>query len=452
MPKTQAAPDAGRPGKKMVVVGAGSIFFTRALAIGLCKNPRYQGGTLSLVDVNPEMLDVMTRLCGRIVSATGADLRVEAHGDRKKALPGADFIVLCFSNKGVDLRETETKIPARYGIIQPSGDSIGPGGLFRSIRTIPTVLEVCRDIEAICPDAWVFNYINPSTVVGSAISRHTRLKSMALCDAALYPETVEKVCGLAGLSLEERREATLRFGGLNHFCWLTEFRLGKRDLMPDLLAGVRGNPDPHAGRSVEQILDIFGWYATAGGHMVEFLPYFQGKGFEPSASYVTHVFPIDERRKWMKSFNEEIRRQADGTEPVDKLIAATKPDLVVRVADAMIDGGGETHFVNFPNRGHISNLPDGAVVELPATFGKDGFTPGIYGEMPPVLRSWLLRVIDAQELTLEAAMTGSRRALRHALMVDPLTFSFETADRVIDELIRAEGDDLPPMWRNGGLR
>ena len=447
MRETLSRPDAGRPGRKMVVIGAGSIFFTRALAVGLCKNPRYRGGALSLVDTNPEMLDVMDRLCRRIVSETGADLRVEAHADRKKALPNADFIVLCFSNKGVDLRETETKIPAKYGILQPSGDSIGPGGLFRSIRTIPAVLEVCRDIEAICPDAWVFNYINPTAVIGAAIARHAKLKVLALCDAALYPETVEKIRALAGLSPGEASEATMRFGGVNHFAWLTDFRLGKRDLMPDLLAGVRKNPDPHAGRSVEQILDVFGWYATAGGHMTEFLPYFQGKGFEPSSSYVAHVFPIDDRRQWMKSFNEEIRRQADGTSPVDALIAQTKPDLAVRVADAMIDGGGETHFVNFPNKGHIANLPDGAVVELPATFGKDGFAPAAYGEMPPVLRSWLLRVIDVQELTLEAAMTGSRRALRQALTADPLTFSFETADRVIDELIRVEEKDLPPAWR-----
>lgn len=436
---------------KMVVIGAGSIHFTRKVAVGMCKDAHFRGGTLSLVDINEGMLDVMGRLCNRIINETGANLALEITIDREIALKDADFVVLSFSNKGVDLWETETKIPAMYGVRQSSGDSIGPGGLFRSIRTIPAILEVARDIERICPDAWVFNYVNPTSVIGAALNRHTKLKKvLALCDGVLLPDSIHGLLKRAGVPAKHWREAEAKIGGINHFSWMTEFRLKKKNLMPALLQSIKKKPEAHASKGVEQILETYGWYALVGGHMVEFLPYFQGKGSNPEESYVNYVFPIDERRKWMKSFNEEIRRQVDGTESIDKLITETKPDLVIRIADSVIDNAGDSHFVNFPNKGNISNLPDNVMVELPAGIYSNHYKGEKFGEMPRVLRSWLLRILDVQELTLEAAMTGSRKALRQALIADPLTFSFEDADHVIDDLIRAEAEDLPPVWRRGG--
>jgi len=437
---------AGGHGPKLVVIGAGSIFFTRAVAVGMCTDPHYRGGTLSLVDIDPEMLDLMHRLCQRIVEETRADLRLEATTDRRVALREADFVVLSFSVRGVDLRELDTRIPARYGIIQSSGDTTGPGGLFRSIRTIPLVLEVARDIEAICPQAWVFNYINPTTIIGAALNRFTRLKVLALCDGVMLPDKKLELMERVGIAAEQEPEVTMKIGGLNHFSWVTEFRHKGQDLMPRLLESLRRRPERYASRAVEQLLEIFGFYSAIGGHMVEFLPYFQGRGSRPQESYVNHLFEIDERRKWMRQFREEIRRQADGLEPVTELIRNTRPDLVIRLANSVLDDSGQVHFVNFPNRGHISNLPEGAIVELPARIYADRYEGLPFGEMPPVLRGWMLRVIDTQELTLEAAMSRDRRLLRQALVADPLTVSIEDADHIIEELLAAEADDLPPGW------
>lgn len=432
---------------KLVVIGAGSIFFTRAVAIGMCQDPRFRGGTLSLVDVNPEMLDVMNRLCRRIIVDTGAELNVEATPDRKTALRDADFVVLSFSKRGVDLREIDTVIPALYGVRQSCGDSIGPGGLFRAIRTIPMLLEIARDIEAICPRAWVYNYVNPSTVMGAALNRHTRLRSLAICDGVLLPQAKLNLMERVGIPADRIEEVTMKIGGINHFSWVTEFRHDRRDLLPDLLRSLKAKPETYASKAVEQILEIYGWYSPIGGHMVEFLPYFQGHGSKPEESYVNYIFEIHERRKWMREFNEEIRRQADGQEPIDKLIRETKPDLVIRLAGSVIDNDGMWQYVNFPNHGHIANLPEGAIIELPARIYADRYEGEIFGEMPPILRSWLLRVIDVQELTLEAAMTGSRRALRQALIADPMTVSIEDSNRILDELLAAERDDLPEVWR-----
>ena len=434
-------------GPKLVVIGAGSIFFTRSVAVGMCKDARYSGGTLCLVDLNPEMLDVMRRVCERIIEETGADLALEATTDRTEALPGADFVVLSFSIKGVDLRETETVVPLKYGVIQSSGDSTGPGGLFRSIRTIPAVLAVARDIEAICPEAWVFNYINPSTVVGAALNRCTNLKVLALCDGVMLPDKKLELMERVGVPPEAEAEVVMKIGGLNHFSWVTEFRHGEQDLMPRLLQSLKENPEQYSSRATEKLLEVFGVYSAIGGHMVEFLPYFQGRGLRPEESYVNQVFEIDERRKWMREFHEEIHAQADGREPIRKLIDETRPDLVVRIANSIIDDSGEVHYVNFPNRGHITNLPDGAVIELPARIYADRYEGEVFGEMPRVLRSWLLRVIDAQELTLEAALSGDRELLLQALAVDPLTVSIEDAKHIIDDLMAAEGEDVPAAWR-----
>lgn len=432
---------------KMVIIGAGSIFFTRAVAVGMSGDPRFRGGTLSLVDLNPEMLDVMTRLCRRIVEETGADLTIEATSDRTVALRDADFVVFSFSRRGVDLRETDTVIPARYGVRQTSGDSIGPGGLFRSLRTIPEILAIARDMEAICPNAWIFNYVNPTTVMGAALSRYTSMKSLAICDGVVLPDTLLALLDRVNVPREAFPDVEMKYGGLNHFSWLTEFRYQGRDLMPDLLRSLAAQPLEYGNEAVKQILETYGWYSIVGGHMVEFLPYFQGHGSNPAESVVNYVFPIEERRKWMRSFNAEIRAQASGEAPIDDLLRNTHTDLAIKLADSILDNAGETHFVNFPNRGHITNLPDGAEIELPARIFADGYQAEVFGEMPPVLRSWLLRVIDTQELTLEAAMTGDRRLLRQALIADPLTVSIEDADHIIDDLLAAERDDLPETWR-----
>ncbi len=434
----------GKP--KFVIIGAGSIFFTRAIVIGMCKDPHYRSGTLALVDIDPDMLDVMRRLCERIIQECKADLTIEATTDRCDVLPGADFVVLSYSVKGVDLREVETVVPARYGVTQSSGDTTGPGGIFRALRSIPGVLTVARDIERLCPDAWVFNYINPTTLIGAALFRHTRLKVLALCDGVLMPEKKIGLMNRVGLPVEADKEVVMKIGGLNHFSWVTEFRHGNRDLMPALHQSLREHPEDYANRAVMQILEIFGFYSAIGGHMVEFLPWFQGHGVNPDESYTLQVFEIDERRKWMKSFNEEIRAQADGTMPVSELIAKTKPDLAIRLANSVLDDDGAVHYVNFPNRGHITNLPDNAVIELPARIYADRYEADPFGPMPPVLRSWLLRVIDTQELALEAIRTQDRRLLRQALVADPLTVSIEDADHIIEALFEAEGDDIPDGW------
>jgi len=302
-------------------------------------------------------------------------------------------------------------------------------------------------MEAICPDAWVYNYVNPTTVMGAALNRYSSMKSLAVCDGVVLPDTLLALLDRVNVPREAFAEVEMKYGGLNHFSWLTEFRYQGRDLMPDLLQSLKSNPLEYGNEATKQILEIYGWYSLVGGHMVEFLPYFQGHGANPAESYVNYIFQIDERRKWMRSFNEEIRRQAAGEESITDLIQNTHTDLVIKIADSVMGNAGDTHFVNFPNKGHITNLPDNASIELPARIYADRYEADVFGDLPPVLRSWLLRVVDTQELTLEAAMTGDRKILRQALVADPLTVSIEDADHIIDDLLLAEKDDVPAMWR-----
>jgi alpha-galactosidase len=434
---------------RFVIVGAGSIFFTRAVAVGMCRDAHYDGATLVLLDTNPAVLDTMTKVGRRIVERTGANLTIEATTDRARALAKADFVVLSFSVKGVDLREVETQIPARYGVLQSSGDTIGPGGLFRAIRTIPAVLQVARDIEALCPEAWVFNYINPAPVVTAAIWQTTKLrKVLSLCDGILMPEKKYELMQRVGLPREVADEVTFKIGGINHFSFVTEFSQTGQDLMPRLLQHLRDHPEQYASQAVEKILEVFGYYCAIGGHMTEFLPYFQGHGSNPQESYTNYLFQISERRKWMKEFHQEIEEQAAGTRSVDDLIDNTHPDLTIRIANSVLDDSGEAHHVTFPNHGHITNLPESTMVELMARVYRDRFEGEVFGDMPRVLRGWMMRVADVQELTLEAALSGDSRLLRQALAADPLTVSLEDTDHIIADLIAAEGDDIPPSFRN----
>lgn len=431
---------------KITIVGAGSIFFTRAVVIGMCQDDHYRGGVLALIDTDAEMLDVMHRLCLRIVDEMEADLEIQVSTDRCDVLPGSDFVVLSFSMKGVDLREVDTQIPAKYGVIQASGDTTGPGGMFRAMRSIPAVLEVARDIERLCPDAWVLNYINPTTQVGAALNRETNLKVLALCDGVLLPDKKFEMMKRVSLPTEAEPDVTMKVGGINHFSWVTEFSHQQRDLMPDLLRSLKADPEVHANGATVQLLEIFGFYSAVGGHMIEFLPWFQGHGLHPEKSYTCEVFEIAERRKWMKSFNEEIRAQATGDMAIDALIAETRPDLAIRIANSVMDDSGDTHFANFPNNGHISNLPNEAMIELPIRMYADRFEADPFGPMPPLLRTWLLRVIEVQEMTLEAIRTYDRQLLRQALIADPMTVSIEDTDSILADLFEAERDDLPSEW------
>jgi alpha-galactosidase len=437
---------------KIVVIGAGSLFFAKPVLAGVTRLPSLQGGELCLVDIDEQRLRTVEQVGRRVIAAAGADITLRATTDRREAFPGADFVVFTFADRGIYFRGLECRVSAKYGVRMHSGDTIGPGGIFRTLRTVPTVLKIARDMEQLCPQAWVLNYTNPTAAVGIALNRHTRLKSIALCDFQGMPEFKEKLIRQCGLAPEGAKvpkalydSVQIKVGGVNHFTWLTEITQDGRDLMPVLRQSLVARDKDPIARSELQLLDAFGAYPTLFWHTVEYVPYFQGRGTS-AGSFVTDIWDETSRRAWFDSFWAEMREYAAGSQPITALLGQTSIDFCLRIINAILTDAQETYFVNIPNRGTISNLPDDAVLELAARVGKGGCQPLPFGAFSRALLGLTMPVLQGHELAVEAAVSGSRAALLQAFLVDPLIASIEDAQNLIAELLDVERDALPEMW------
>jgi alpha-galactosidase len=232
---------------KVVVIGAGSLFFGRQSIWQMVHSPYLNNGTLALVDNQPDRIERMAKLAEMVVAETGVSLKIEASTDWNDVLPGADFVVLSFANNTVYYRGLDCTMSEKYGIRMCSGDTIGPGGIFRTMRELPVIMDCVRDIERLCPDAWVINYINPSTVNGIALSRYApQIKSFALCDSLHMPHVKKRYAQRAGIinnvaDYTDEIDAAfdMRIAGVNHFTWMLKAEYNGENVMPAIAEAIR---------------------------------------------------------------------------------------------------------------------------------------------------------------------------------------------------------------------
>ncbi|HUW57982.1 MAG TPA: glycoside hydrolase family 4, partial [Planctomycetota bacterium] len=225
---------------KVVVIGAGSLFFGRQSLWNMLHSEVLRKGTLGYVDTDPSRLDRMVKLAELMIEHLKSPLKVEGSTDRRDVLGGADFVVLSFANDGVKYRGIDCEISKKYGVLMCSGDTIGPGGIFRAARELPEILRVAADVKELCPDAWVINYINPTTVNGIALMRHAPdVKSFAMCDSLHMPMARHNTMVKAGvvpdgesITPEIERDFDLRIAGINHFPWLISCTYKGEDRTP----------------------------------------------------------------------------------------------------------------------------------------------------------------------------------------------------------------------------
>jgi len=283
---------------KVVVIGAGSLFFGRQSIWQMVHSPYLNQGTLALVDTDEERLSKMVKLAEMVARENNVSLKVEGSTDRRQVLPGADFVVLSFAEQSVKYRGIDCQVSLKYGIRMCSGDTIGPGGIFRAMRELPVIMECARDIEELCPDAWVINYINPSTVNGIALHRYApKLKSFALCDShhmphkkAYYAVRAGIIGDRSGFSEEIDRKFDFGVAGVNHFTWLLKAEFEGKDVMPTIAeamrkaageennGGDRGAKALHNDAITYELYDIFGYIPTCTAHTKEYVRYWQGHG------------------------------------------------------------------------------------------------------------------------------------------------------------------------------
>jgi len=430
----------------IVFMGAGS-FFLESLAKDVLSIPGAEEGRFALVDVDRERLDLAEGLMKVLLAKLGKDggWTVTATTDRREALEGADYVVNCIEVSGMECVRLDNDIPAAYGVDQCIGDTIGPGGLFKALRTVPVFLDVLKDVEALCPAAWVLNYTNPMSIMCLAAARATRARVVGLCHSVQgASHNLAKWCGVP------YHELTWTCAGINHLAWFTELSHRGRDLYPDLKEKARTDGAFRENDLVRfDLMEHFGYYCTeSSGHDSEYLPYYRKnadvlkrycrEGYRGGGGFYRDMWP-GARRKC-----DQRRRDIIAGKAQPRLERSW--EYASFIIQAM-----ETHspfiiHVTMPNDGLIDNLPGDGVVEVACVVNRNGVRPTHYGSLPKAcaaLCSWNMRMFD---LAAEACIQKSRRLAAQALMLDPLTAAVSCpADirKMTDEMFEAEKDYLP---------
>ncbi len=439
---------------KIVIIGAGSLFFGRKLVWAMNRLEGLTGGHLALVDTDPAHLEGMRRLAVRVRAESGAAHGISATTDFREALPGADFVILSFSHRNAHYRGVDVQVSARHGVRMCSGDTIGPGGVFRALREFPKVMEIATAAEELCPDAWLINYINPTSVFGIALARHCKVRNFALCDSLHLPYLHRDYMRLIGLDPAEERDFTMRIAGVNHFTWLIEAAFRGRDVLPRIREALRAlgrAEDPAADakslfnrRIAADLADIFGAVPVCTAHTKEYLPYYQGWGVHAADETVPplKLFEHEKREEVTAAMWREIAEYNDGLRPASAFLETYTSDHATDVIQAIWNDSGRHLFINVPNRGAVPNLPDEAVLELECVVDRQGPRPIPAPPMPAGLRGLQMQIHDTHELTVEAYMRKDPALLLRALCTDPIVPSPATARALIRDLYAAERECL----------
>lgn len=442
------------PSPKIVIVGAGSLFFGRKLIWAMNRLEGLTGGTLSLVDTDPEHLEAMRQLAHRAREHSGATHAIEATTSVREALPGADFVLLSFSHRNAHYRGVDCTISEKYGVRMCSGDTIGPGGVFRALRELPNIIAVADAVAELCPNAWLINYVNPSTVLGMALQRHGKTRNFALCDSLHMPFIKDNMMKWIGLNPEERKDFSMVIAGVNHFTWMLEANFRGENLLPKLIAAANeaGKKEPadapakglYNQRISGRLGELFGALPVCTAHTKEYLPYFQGYGPLVDQEVVPplSIFEHESREAVTRDMWDSIARINRGEESIEGFFKSGASDHATDVIQAIWNNTGHTFYVNVPNHGAVANLPDDAVLELACRVDRQGPAPLPARPMPLGLRSLQHVILDTHELTVEAFFKKDRDLLIRALAVDPIVNSLAVAEAVTRDLYESQKDIL----------
>jgi alpha-galactosidase len=464
MMSKRASSDVQRP--KVVVIGAGSLFFGRQAIWQMVHSPHLRTGTLSLVETDPERLEKLGRLAEMVAAHNGAPLHIQTASHWKEALPGADFVVLSFADQTVKYRGIDCAVAEKYGVRMCSGDTIGPGGIFRAMREFPHILACARDVQELCPDAWVINYINPSAVHGIGLRRYApAAKSFALCDSLHMPHIKRRYAVRAGilaegedLSKQVDRDFDMRIAGVNHFTWMLKAEYQGRDVMPAIAASIRraaaaedtggdvGAKALHNDRIAYALYEAFGYVPVCVAHTKEYLPYWQGRGVLKDDIPPLSIWETEPRYERHAEMWRQVDDFVQGRIPIAEYTTRLGPDHATDIIENMAANLGRPYYVNTTNDGAVINMAGDAFLELLCDVDMDGPRPRPVGEMPRGLRGLQEAILDTHELTAEAVATCDLKLLRRALLTDPLITSMADADAILRELLETEREALPDCW------
>lgn len=430
---------------KITFIGAGSTVFAKNVLGDIMATPALSDVQIALYDIDESRLqdswNMLNNINQNINQGRASIEKYVGVEQRRAALQGAKYVINAIQVGGYQpCTVTDFDIPKQFGLRQTIADTLGIGGLFRALRTIPVLFDIARDMEQVCPDAWFLNYTNPMASLTGAMLRHTGIKTVGLCHSVqVCAETLLKAVDMPTDGV------TWQIAGINHMAWLLDIKRHGEDIYPEIKRRAAGLQHKHDDMVRHEIMRVFGYYVTESSeHNAEYMPYWIKRNYPQLIERFN--IPLDEYpRRCIEQINnwqlqrEQLTRDEALThhrshEYASYIIEAMETDLPYKI-------GG-----NVLNRGLITNLPTDACVEVPCLVDAQGITPTVVGDLPPQLAALNRTNINPQLLTIEAAVTLKKEHIYHAALLDPHTsaeLSIDDTIRLCDALIEAHGNWLP---------
>jgi alpha-galactosidase len=459
---------------KITVIGAGSASFGENTLSAIVRSKKLRGSTLALVDRNPNSLDIVHRLAERLNREWKAEMKITAHSNHAEALADSNFVVNAIEvGARENLWKKDFEIPIKYGVRQPYAENGGPGGFAHAARNIGPIMQIVRDMESLCPNAWFVNFTNPMIRICDAVNRHSKIKAVGLCHQIYAGYSMVGVALAKDLGIEVPEGLTgmhaavdqfpmqyllrqqivplvdIRAAGLNHFTWILSIhdkRTGE-DLYP-LFRKRFFELDPTFEPLTRDIFSAFGVFPVPGDtHLCEYLPWLSDAQTKPWEFYNIRLYDWD-LMAGVRDFGlDHLNEMANGNQTIEHLLETDSEgalEMIENVATAT------THYhlaANLSNEGQISNLPFGAAVETPVLVDGAGIHPIYVGTLPEPVAELCRREITVAQLCVDAAVEGNREKALQCLLLDPVVTDIETGRKILDDYLTSYKEYLPQFWQ-----
>lgn len=447
---------------RIAFIGAGSVVFTRTLVSDILRFPELRNAAITLMDIDAERLAVAEAAIRRLADERKARPTITATTDRRKALEGANYVISVIQVGGFrPATVTDFEIPKRFGVRQTIGDTLGIGGIMRALRTIPVLVDLARDMEQVCPQAWLLNHANPLAMNQWALARTTSIRTLGLCHSV--PKTARQLADWLAVPPDEIEYLA---AGINHMAFFLRLERRGQDLYSALRRLAAEGRVPEREQVRFEVLKRFGYFVSESSeHFAEYVPYFLRRARPDLVE--RYRLPLDEYLRRLEAHEAEWQQlrarlcgspdragepppgHGEGTDGTGEPSMEFAPLII----HSLETGCVRRVYANVPNRGCISNLPDDAVVEVPCLVDATGVHPVRIGPLPPQLAALIRTNVNVQELTVEAALTGRVETVYHAAMLDPRTGADLTVDEItalVDELLAAHAAYLSQFAHAGG--
>jgi len=430
---------------KIVFIGAGSASFGVGIIKDLLSSKELKELDINftLVDINKDVLNIMFQFANIVKAHYNSKVTIEATTDRKDALVGANYVITAVAIKRMQLWEQDFYVPHTYGFRQVLGENGGPGGAFHTLRSLHLMLPICKEMEEICPEALLINFTNPESRVCLGISKLTRIRVVGVCAGAFITKNF-----VAQILERDNNEIDITIGGINHFHWVLEIKDKStgENLYPEFHKRMK-NPSIEIEPLSYLMYQKFGLLPfpldTHIGEYVSFAYDICGPKWSKGK-----IFAKEEERKYGAKYYE-IFQVIEGKKTVEEILSAEPGGelFIPIICDIEFDRNKKELSVNIPNTGYaISNLPEDAIVEIPAIINKDGIIPVKVGPLPEAIASMCMTQITIQNLLVQAYHQKSKNLLLQALLIDPVVDSIPKAEQMMEEMLKIESDFLPKFY------